>query len=154
AMPTLRGDSVYLFERRHTLFYFLNSIAAQRHHSARRGHVAELIQCRAVADQVEALVVRHEKLIDADSAGVAEVSAARTPARAEEFFDRAGEFLDLPLFVQRGLVFFLAALAELAHQALGEHAADGGADQVRLDAEVVQTRDRTRRVVRVQRAQN
>ena len=76
----------------------------------------------AVTDQFEAFVIRHEQFIDADSPGVPEVTAFGAAAGAEELFDVAGGFLDLPSLIQRRLVRFLAGLAELSHQPLRQHA--------------------------------
>ena len=44
--------------------------------------------------------------------------------------------------------------AELAREPLSEHAGDGRADEERLDAHLVQPRERARRVVRVQRGEH
>ena len=59
------------------------------------------------------------------------------PLALIEGFDVSGEPFDLALFVQAGAVGLLAMLAELADQPLGHDADDGGADQVRFDAEVI-----------------
>src|SRR5205814_7123676 len=103
AICALRSDAINLFQRRHTLLHFFDSVAAEGDHSARGGHVAQLVKRGAVADQLETFVIRDEKLVDADSPGIAEVSAARATARAEQLFDAAGKFFDLPLLVQRRL---------------------------------------------------
>ena len=44
--------------------------------------------------------------------------------------------------------------AQLSCEALREHTGDGGAGEERLDAHLVQPRQRTRRVVRVQRREH
>ena len=53
-----------------------------------------------------------------------------------------------------GLVHLAAVRAELACEALREHAGDGGAREERLHAHLVQARERARRVVRVQRREH
>ena len=92
----------------------------------------------AVVDQRAHLVVGHHQLVDAGAAlvaGLAALGAAhRVPAAAR--------------------VLALAVRAQLAHQALRQHAQQRRAEQEGLDAHVGQARDGARRVVGVQRGQH
>src|SRR3954451_21190253 len=100
----LRGGAVDLFERGDAGADLVNAVLPQRLHAERAGGLADLVQRAALADALDQVVVRDEKLVDADSPGVAEVATAGAAARTEDGFGRLAEALELPLLVRARLV--------------------------------------------------
>ena len=118
-------------------------------HVARRLLRRELLEPRAHLEELE----------HADAAAVARVAAPRATALAIE--ERALHLLRADLvdvqrqeLLGRDLVRLRAVRAELAREPLREHRRDGGAGDERLDAHLVQARERRRCVVRVQRREH
>ncbi len=113
---------------------------------------AQLALGGAVVDHVARLVVGHEELVDS---GAALVAGEVAGTASDSAVDAIGHAAPEDRFLRRaGLVGRLALGAELAHQALCQHAVQRRGEQVRLDAHVDQARDGAGRVVGVERGEH
>ena len=96
-------------------------------------------------------IVHHEQLVDAKAAGIAGFAAFIAPFALEGGI--AVESLEHQelAHVIGGLEGLFAVITDFSDQALCQYRVDRGADEVGLDANVDQTRDRAGRIIRVQR---
>src|SRR5439155_17242702 len=103
------------------------------------------------------LLLHRQELEDADAAAVAGLAAADAAVAAEQLGLAVAELLgdarSKELILVRH-VELLAVLAEPPREPLRQDAGDGRAGQERLDAHLVQPRERARRVVRMQRREH
>src|SRR5688572_29072126 len=135
----------------------LHAVVEHRAHPALLGDSADVAQRQVAAGLLEHLLVGQQHLVDPGPPAVARVLAAVTALALEAARERRltaahlGEHLEQRRWDRD---FLLAVLAHPADEPLGEHAFDGGGDEVRLDAHVDDSRDRAGRVVRVQRAEH
>jgi hypothetical protein len=131
----------------------------QRLHPVGQGVLAHRIlvdQLLRLEDDPPQFLVDHERLVDADTAPEP-ADAVHAPDRLEEL-----RFGDLPLgetaFDQEVgvdvLIHHLAPFAELPDQALGHDDVHRVGEQERLDAHVIEARDRADGVVGVQRRED
>src|SRR4051812_27929244 len=152
----LDRDAGELFERREPGGDLREAVVPQRPHALFDRGAFEFFPARLGRGQALHRLAHHEQLIDADPALVARLAAAGAALLAVEDDAVGGRGapggdarLD-PLFSRRR-VHLAAVAAEFSRQPLGEHRRDRRARQERLDTHLVQARERTGRVVRMQR---
>src|SRR4029077_15507969 len=131
----------------------LDAIGPEGAHTPVQRRPLELLVTRLPRGEGRQLFIHRQELENADPAGVAGLPTADTAVAAEELGlavpELLGDARPEELFLARRIEL-LAVLAKPACEALSEHAGDGRAGQERLDAHLVQARERARCVVGVQ----
>ena len=133
----------------------LTAVHAQGDEPALGGGLLHLGRRGALHDLGTQGLLDRQELVDGCTAGIAGVEALLAPFSvgdlAVDLFRRHADLLELgvPLRVDRN--DHLAALADGANQALGDHHDERARDEVGLDTLIHHPRDRARRVVGVHR---
>src|SRR5215203_5751384 len=146
-------DTTQLLERRHAGRHLGQTVVPERPHPLPDGLALEVLTARARNGQRLELLAHHHQLEDSDPALVAGMATARAAALAVEGGPVGGGG-DLgrdavaEQLVDRRAVHLAALRAELARQALREHGRDRRPCEERLDAHLVEARDRAGGVVR------
>jgi hypothetical protein len=122
-------------------FDFVHAVGAEGFVALGSGQLADFGDGGALGDALFHGVVGDQQFVKADSAGVAEIVAAGAAFGSENSIDVAGVAFDLPAFADGGLVGFAAMLAEFSSEALAQNSAEGGADEIGFDAEIVEPTD-------------
>src|SRR5579862_780200 len=153
------ADARELFHRRETGCHLGEAVVPDRAHTGRECRSLDLLARALPGGERRKLLGHFEKLEDADSTPVARLAAPRTaelPVEGHPVHRGGHVGRDArcdQLFHRRG-VHLATVGAELASKALREHSADGRARKERLDSHLVETRDRSWRVVRVERREH
>src|ERR1019366_10739480 len=145
-----------LLSRREPGEHLADAVLAQGAHAHFAGARAQNRGGRLVVNQLPRFIVNDEYFKDAEAAAVtgvrAIVAAAALPERVALQLVRGQ--VQGAHFRVRGLIRLRALFADSAHQPLRHEAARGRRDQEGLHANVHETRDGARRVIRVQRGEN
>ena len=150
------ADAEHFFQRGYSLKCFVDTIFQQSPHAEQAGLAADGLGRLAVEGHLADGGSHPHHFEDALAAAIAGVvaviaaPAAHESGRWQPFRGDAGR-LD---FGGGRLVRLLAFGADHAHQTLGHDGDHGGGDQERLHANIDQTCNSARRIVRVQRTEN
>src|SRR5581483_1180819 len=155
----LHGDARELFDAREAGGDLGETVVPHRLHAARQRRPLDLLARRVTRGERREILGHREELVDPDSPLVPGLVAARAAALPVEdgAVARGGDVgrdACRDQLVDRRLVHLAAVRAELAREPLREDAGHGGAGEERLDAHLVQARERARGVVRVQRREH
>src|SRR5881396_3356819 len=149
-LPRVLGHAEDLVDRRQAALHLVEPVLPQRHQPALAAQLAEVGDVGVARHRVAQPVVHHQHLVDAQAARVARLAATVTPLAPKALFGPIALHREELFHLVGRLVLLLALLADFPDQPLGQDRVQRGADQVRLDADVDQSRDRRRRVVGVQ----
>src|SRR5438477_3100922 len=149
-------DPEHLFDGGQAGPDFVPAVVAEGAHALLYGPLRDGRSRRAVQNQRADSFIEQQEFVSAQPALVSELPAGIAPDPAPEL--RRGDFVlgktDLNQVIPLHRLFGFAVRADRAYQPLRHHGLDRRGDQERLDAHVNQTRERARRIVRVQRAEH
>src|SRR6218665_3471308 len=119
--------------------HLAQAILVQAQHAALHGHRVQDVRIAPFDDRAAQGIVEQQQFMDAGAATVARLAAmlaAHVPVHRLARRAKARQTCALA-YLGPGVMGLLAMLAQRAHQPLGQHAIDGGGDEVGLDPHVL-----------------